>query len=223
MRRLAAGLATAAVLAACGGGGGGGGGGPSLTIAKAGAPNGDAQTAAANTPLADSLRVLVQEDGSAKAGVNVTWSTTGGGALSPATAQTNASGIASAAWTLGPVAGAQVAKATLAAATGSPVTFNATATGGQPAVEVTTGSNFFRSVHNATQNPAVDTAQVGQPVRWNVSGSHTVHSLGTPSFTSSGNLITGQSYVLVFNGAGTYQYDCAIHGSAMTGRIVVLP
>ncbi len=34
----------------------------------------------------------------------------------------------------------------------------------------------------------------------------------------SGN---GQTYAVTFTAAGTYQYDCAVHGTAMTGRIVV--
>jgi plastocyanin len=31
----------------------------------------------------------------------------------------------------------------------------------------------------------------------------------------------GQSYSLAFTQAGTYTYNCSIHGNAMTGRIVV--
>ena len=41
-------------------------------------------------------------------------------------------GIAASSWTLGPTAGAQSAQATVAGATGSPVTFSATATAGPP-------------------------------------------------------------------------------------------
>jgi plastocyanin len=91
-------------------------------------------------------------------------------------------------------------------------------------VRVTVGSFFFRSVRNATENPAIDTAKVGQPVRWSVSGTHTVRSLGSPSFASSGTLGTGDTYTITFPATGTYQYDCAIHGAAaMNGRVVVEP
>jgi plastocyanin len=34
----------------------------------------------------------------------------------------------------------------------------------------------------------------------------------------SGN---GTTYTFTFNTPGTYQYDCAIHGELMTGRVVV--
>jgi plastocyanin len=317
--------ATAGVIAACGGGGGGGGG-PSLTIAKAGAPNGDAQSAVVTSVLPDPLRVLVQEDGSPKAEVSVTWSTAATGAsVSPTSSLTDAAGVATTQWTLGQGAGTQTAQAALSGASGSPVGFTATATPGAPTaftksagdgqstpistafaaalaakvtdqfgngiagvtvdwavqsgpvsltggatsttnsqgiatkavtaggtpgaavvrattaavagtnldfaltatlapVRVSVGSNFFRSVKNSTQDPAVDTAAVGQPVVWSVTGSHTVRSLGSPSFTSSGTLVTGATYEIVFSTAGTYQYDCAIHSALeMNGRIVVTP
>jgi plastocyanin len=29
------------------------------------------------------------------------------------------------------------------------------------------------------------------------------------------------SYTVTFNTPGTYSYDCAVHGAAMSGRIVV--
>lgn len=312
-------------VVACGSGGGGGGGGPSTSIAKSGAPNGDAQTATVATALTDSIRVLVQEDGTPKAGATVAWSTTSGGSLSPASSITDAAGLAASRWTLGQTSGGQTARATLAGATGSPITFNATGnpgavtaftkTGGDnqsgstnsafadplsvkvadqfgngvgsvtvdwavqsgtvtlgggatsvtsgagiatksvvggaavggavvrasttsvagtnldfsltvtlPPVAVAVGNFFFRSGKNTTQNPAVDTSVVGQPVRWSVSGGHTVRSLGSPSFTSSGNLSTGDTYTIIFSTPGTYEYDCAIHGAAvMNGRVVVIP
>jgi plastocyanin len=128
-------LAALAVLGACGGSGGDGGGGsnPVVTIAIAGAPNGDAQTATVATAVTDSLRVLVKEDNIAQAGVTVSWSSTVVGAsLSPAASATDGNGFATSSWTLGNVAGAQTASATLSGAAGSPVTFNATATAGPP-------------------------------------------------------------------------------------------
>ncbi len=81
--------------------------------------------------------------------------------------------------------------------------------------------NIFTSVLNNSVNPAVDTIRVGGSITWQgIGGNHTVQSQGSPSFTSSGTLGTG-TYVFTFNAAGTYQYDCAIHGNQMTGRIVV--
>src|SRR6266702_4120816 len=76
------------------------------------------------------------------------------------------------------------------------------------------------------QNPAIDTVAVGSTVTWTwtATGSvaHSVQSQGTPSFTSSAiQTGDGKTYSLTFTTPGTYQYDCAVHGAAMSGRIVV--
>ena len=316
--------AAVSLIAACGGGGGGSSG-PSVTIAKAGAPNGDAQTAVVASVLPVLLRVLVQEDGSPKVGATVAWSTTALGAtVTPTSSVTDAAGVATTEWTLGQGAGSQTAQAALSGATGSPVSFSATATpgpataftktagdgqstvvstafatalagkvadqfgngiagvtvnwsvqsgqvtltggatsvtnsqgiatksvtaGASPGdavvrattaavagnldfdltatlapVRVSVGNFFFHSVKNGTEDPAIDTAKVGQPVVWTVTGgTHTVRSLGSPSFTSSGNL-TATSYQIIFSTTGTYQYDCAIHTAVeMSGRVEVIP
>lgn len=90
---------------------------------------------------------------------------------------------------------------------------------------VSIGNNFFKSGRNNTQNPAVDTVAVGGTVTWTWNANnggilHSVESLGPPSFTSSTIKASG-SYPFTFTVAGTYQYDCAVHGSLMTGRVVV--
>jgi plastocyanin len=101
--------------------------------------------------------------------------------------------------------------------------------GGGPVGSVTVGNNgaiTFSSAHNGTANPAVDTVAVGGTVTWtwtNTQGiAHSVQSQGSTTFASSpitsGN---GQTYAVTFATAGTYQYDCAVHGAAMTGTIVV--
>lgn len=86
------------------------------------------------------------------------------------------------------------------------------------------GDNFFRSAQNNTTNPAVDTVAVGGMVTWTWlsanQNQHGVGSTGSPSFTSS-TIKTSGTYTVVFSTAGTYQYDCLVHGSLMTGRIVV--
>jgi plastocyanin len=87
---------------------------------------------------------------------------------------------------------------------------------------VVVGDNFFRSSRNSSQNAAVDTIAVGGTVTWSwgsTSNLHNVQSILNPMFTSSG-LQTSGTHVVTFNTAGTYQYDCQVHGS-MTGRIVV--
>lgn len=98
--------------------------------------------------------------------------------------------------------------------------------GGGPVGSVTVGNIFFQSGHNGTQNPALDTVPVGTAVTWTWSGtgatSHSVASQGSPSFTSSQVTTgSGKTYSVTFTAPGTYTYDCAVHGAAMTGTIVV--
>lgn len=97
---------------------------------------------------------------------------------------------------------------------------------GAPAGAITVGNIFFESDHNGTRNPAVDTVAAGAAVTWTwvATGDlpHSVRSEGSPSFTSSPTLTgDGQAYSLTFDAPGTYQYDCVVHGSAMTGTLVV--
>jgi plastocyanin len=98
--------------------------------------------------------------------------------------------------------------------------------GGGAVGTVTVGNIFFRSGHNGTTNPAVDTVAAGTTVTWTWTGtggtSHSVLSAGSPSFTSSSTLTgSGMTYAFTFTTPGTYQYDCAVHGTAMSGTIVV--
>jgi plastocyanin len=315
----------------CGGDGDNSGTPPgTVAIAKTSANSGDAQSGTVGQPLAAPLNVIVTENGTTSSGKTVVWATgVAGGAVNPASAVTDANGVASSAWTLGNESGSQTATATLSGAAGSPVTFNATAgpdaaesillaggagqsgavntqlaaplhakvadrfgngvpgvdvawavTGGTvsaPSVTtdaagistvtvtlggtpgpvpitasapgltgsplsfdataeavspapttaaVSVGDIFFRSGHNATSNPAVDTVAVNGTVTWTWAPTatlpHSVESTGTPGFTSSATQTgPGKTYQFTFTAPGTYQYDCAVHGPAMTGRIVV--
>ena len=98
--------------------------------------------------------------------------------------------------------------------------------GGSSAVgQVTVGDIFFRSAHNGTQNPAVDTIVAGTSVTWTWNGgSHSIQSTGLPPevFRNSVVLVGANStYSVTLRNPGTYPYQCAVHGSAMTGTIVV--
>jgi len=101
--------------------------------------------------------------------------------------------------------------------------------GGGPVGSVTVGNNgriAFISAHNGTANPAVDTVAVGATVTWawtnNEGVSHSVQSQGSTAFASSPIIdVDGQTYAVTFTTPGTYQYDCAVHGTAMTGTVVV--
>jgi len=81
----------------------------------------------------------------------------------------------------------------------------------------------FVSAHNGSQNPAVDTIPVRGSITWTWTGSlpHSVQSTGSTSFTSSGTKTGSGTYAVTFTAPGTYHYDCAVHGTAMTGTIVV--
>jgi len=99
----------------------------------------------------------------------------------------------------------------------------APSTGGEG---VAVGDIFFSSNHNGSANPAVDTVVAGTTVTWTWATTeslpHSVESLGSPSFTSSAiQTGPGKTYRFTFTAPGTYQYDCAVHGTMMTGTIVV--
>ena len=52
--------------------------------------------------------------------------------------------------------------------------------------------------------------------------SHSVESTGEPGFTSSATKTgDGQSHSVQFTVPGAYTYQCAVHGAAMSGTIVV--
>lgn len=136
--RLVRSLCTIGVIAALAGCGTSSDPGPmgmtQTTIQKASA-SGDAQSGQVGMALSAPLRVAVNEDGAPKQGATVAWSATGGGSVSPTTSSTGADGIATTTWTLGQAAGAQGVTASLSGASGSPVSFSATATPG-PAAEL---------------------------------------------------------------------------------------
>jgi hypothetical protein len=120
--------AAALVATACGGSKDGPTGAPARAIQKTATASGEGQTGTVSTVLANPLRVLVTLDSVPQAGDTVTWAAGAAGAsVNPVKSVTDAGGIATATWTLGTTAGAQSATATLAGATGSPVTFGATA------------------------------------------------------------------------------------------------
>lgn len=92
-----------------------------------------------------------------------------------------------------------------------------------PSVTVNVGNVFFQSVNNGSTDPAIDTVAAGGTVNWTWTeiGTHSVRFDDTalpesPELTESGSV-----YSVAFPAAGTYTYDCSIHGSVMAGTIVV--
>ena len=97
--------------------------------------------------------------------------------------------------------------------------------GGSAVGQVTVGDIFFRSARNGSQNPAVDTIVAGTSVTWSWNGgSHSIQSTGLPPEVFRNSVVMAgaqDSYTVTFRDPGTYTYQCAVHGAAMTGRIVV--
>ncbi len=210
--------------------------GSPVTFAATGAPDvpaalvelgGADQIAVVNAAFAAPLQVKVMDQfNNPRSGIAVDWAVQSGPVtLGAASSVTNASGVASITVTAGATAGAAVVRASAVSVAGVNVDHNLTVI--QAPVEVEMGNIFFRSGKNNTTNPAVDTVQAGQAVRWtSLSGSHTVRSQGVPSFTSSGTINPSGTYLFTFNAVGTYQYDCSIHGGlpgGMAGTIEVIP
>lgn len=99
--------------------------------------------------------------------------------------------------------------------------------GGPPSTASVTVSNlFFQSDRNGTVNPALDTVAVGGTVTWIWRNTdveeHSVRSLSTPGFPSSPVAAgDGTTHSATFATAGTFNYDCEVHGSLETGSVVV--
>jgi adhesin/invasin len=104
--------------------------------------SGDDQTGPVNSALADSLVVRATDAlGNPVANVDVTWSVSGGGSISPVTVTTGADGLAAAQRVLGPSSGAQSAQAIVDGFTGSPVEFSHTAEPANPTALVLIDGN----------------------------------------------------------------------------------
>ena len=89
----------------------------------------------------------------------------------------------------------------------------------------TGGAVKFTSGHNGSINPAVDTIGEGGRVTWTWSGgTHGVASVGDPQFTSSvTDSVIDHTYIFTFNNAGSFFYNCLVHGAAMSGKVLVVP
>lgn len=97
------------------------------------AVRGDSQSATINAALPESLVVRVNDQfGNPVAGLQVDWSVSGGGTVSPVTVNTGVNGEAATQRTLGSTSGQKSASATVSGVNGSPVTFVHTANAGGP-------------------------------------------------------------------------------------------
>ncbi len=124
---------------------------PSNTTLTLSVVSGNGQTALRNTALAGDFAVkVVDATGAPLAGKAVAWTVTaGGGTVSPAVSATNASGMATTRYTLGPFLGSQTVTASIdnGAAT---VLFSATATGGSISLVATVAMPTGATYHHDT-------------------------------------------------------------------------
>lgn len=223
-----AGLVLAAALGACSSDNGGNL--TMLSVAKTATNSGDAQSGTAGAALANPLRVVVSDGGILADGETVTWATANGGSLSPATSTTDANGVATTTWTLGANGGAQTATATVAGASGSPLTFTATSPV-VPTITVGPGGSLQFS-------PSTITINAGQSVRFVWASGATNHNVSPdignatalPSSPGLPALLDApQEFNAVFPAAGTFKFFCTAHGtnisagnvSGMSGTVTV--
>ena len=76
----------------------------------------------------------------------------------------------------------------------------------------------------AQPTTATSTVNVGDSVTWNWADAlpHSVVSLSGPGSFDSGVLTgAGQTFSFEFTQAGTYTYQCSVHGPSMTGTVTV--
>jgi len=202
---------------------------------------GDGQTVQSGTlvPMNPSVRVTdVYSNG--VSGITVTFDVTaGGGSITGASQVTDFRGDAALlSWTLGPTPGTNTVTATSTGLTGSPITFNATATPFVAAIRVEVRNNYFISMQNGSGgnvgffgSVAIDTVPVGGTVSWEWIGQgHNVTSLPSPTFPSTPSYSAPHTYgPVTFSARGRYNYRCTIHSSVspyfgligMRGTIVV--
>lgn len=76
------------------------------------------------------------------------------------------------------------------------------------------------SVANNSFTPSATTVPVGTTVTWTWAQGSVTHNVTFSDGVASADMSSG-TYSRTFNTAGTYSYDCTIHGSAMSGTITV--
>jgi plastocyanin len=158
--------------------------------------------------------------GNPVSGVAVAWAVVaGGGSNNPTSNSTAVNGVAVTTHTLGPSAGPDTVTATSTPAlAGSPVSFAASITNAPLAAAVTVGPGIVFA-------PDSVTVAVGGKVTWTwapASVSHGVQWQTAPgTLPTNSSVMTSGSYFIVFTQAGVYTYDCIVHGSAMSGIVVV--
>ena len=182
-------------------------------VTKTATKSGDLQSGVVSEALPNDLRVVVTRDGAPAPGVGVTWST-GSGTLAPSSDQTDADGLSTSTWTLGDTPGAVTATASVTNATGSPVTFTATATDdGGP------GGTIVQVLSEPTPrfDPEDIMVVVGTTITWVWGTASVGHNIvpdnGVTPAASGGLASAPHDYQYTFNTLGTFHYHCQAHGN----------
>lgn len=185
--------------------------------------SGDGQIGFVNLIFPAPLTVrVIDRAGNPVPGATVNWAVLAGSlVLDAPSSQTSAQGIATIAVQAGPTPGPASLGAQVAGAPTVSTFFDMTIVNADRTVNIGPAV-AFTSVNNGSSNPAVDTLPAGQTMVWvNNGGSHTVRPIPINAFPASGDIPVGSYHIVTFNTPGTYQYNCQVHGNAMTGTIVV--
>jgi plastocyanin len=91
------------------------------------------------------------------------------------------------------------------------------------AIVIDVGKDFYRSIRNGTLDPALDSISVNGLVTWSWSetGAHSVRFSDSELPAGPELTLAGSQHSVTFPAAGTFPYDCAVHGPRMTGTVVV--
>lgn len=172
--------------------------------------DGDAQTGTVAAALGAPLRVRVlDEDGEPMSGVAVAWAAVSGAGVLPASAATGEDGVAHVTWTLGTVAGTQLARATLASI--GTVDFSATAEPGALAgMTVTPAEQFFDALGDSVRIALAGADEFGNAVP-------------TPGVTwsSSGSAVSVEDGVVRALENGTADVTATLGGVSATASFIV--
>jgi plastocyanin len=99
----------------------------------------------------------------------------------------------------------------------------APSTGGGGGVGTCSGTNASVAVCDNHFAPNSSTITAGSSITWTWKGSnsHSVTFLTGPVIpTSSATMVSG-TFTQTFTTAGTYTYECSVHGAVMSGTITV--
>jgi len=159
---------------------------------------------------------LTDTNGNPVFGKTVVWSvTSGGGSASPSSSISAADGTASSRYTLGATAGIQSVEADATAFTGSPISFLAQAQQRPLGATVSVRDDFFI--------PTPVTIPAGSRVVWNWQGFnvHNVTWINEPAPNSDSPTQLSGVHEVVFLNTGVFSYFCTVHGSIMSGTVIV--